>query len=133
MNEKKGTQFDLTATYTLTDKFGLGLNATTKKISAKESGDASWMGAAIYANYAVNETLTIGVRGEHIGDQDGLVLGVPDNHITSFTLSGNIHLGPITLIPEFRIDQSSKDAFLDKEGNATAVSPAMIFAAVYSF
>lgn len=132
-DEYTGTQFDLTATYTVTEAFGLGLNATTKMIHAEESGDANWFGAALYANYTFSELFTLGLRGEYIGDDDGLILGVPDNSITSFTLSGNFHLGPITLIPEFRIDQSSKDAYFDKDGNPTSNSPALIFAAVYSF
>lgn len=128
-----GTQIDLTATYFVSDEFGLGLNTTTQMVSAKESGDASWLGAALYANYVFSETFTLGLRGEYIGDGDGLILGVPDNSITSFTLSGNIHLGPIILIPEFRIDQSSKDAFFDKNGHPTSTSSALIFAAVYTF
>ncbi len=132
-NEVTGTQFDLTATYAVTDAFGLGLNATTKRVSAEEAGDSNWFGAALYANYAISETVTLGLRGEYIGDDDGLITGVADNSITSLTLSGNISLGPITLIPEFRVDHASEDSFFDKDGNPTATSPALIFAAVYSF
>lgn len=132
-DELVGTQIDLTATYAVSDAFGLGLNATTKTLKADESGDASWYGAALYANYAFSDAFTLGLRGEYIGDDDGLISGVADNSITSFTISGNIHLGPITLIPEFRVDTASEDAFTDKDGNPTSSSPAVIFAAVYSF
>ena len=132
-DEVRGTQFDLTATYAVNEAFGIGLNATSKMVSAEESADASWYGAALYANYAFSDAFTLGLRGEYIGDDDGLISGVIDNNITSFTLSGNIHLGPITLIPEFRIDTSKEDAFFDKDGHPTSTSPALIFAAVYSF
>ncbi|MEO1259090.1 MAG: porin [Bacteroidota bacterium] len=132
-DEIRGTQVDLTATYQVTDEFGLGLNTTTKTVSGDESGDASWFGAALYANYAFSDAFMLGLRGEYIGDDDGLIAGVMDNSITSITLSGNFHLGPITLIPEFRIDMAKEDAFTDKDGNPTSSSPALIFAAVYSF
>lgn len=132
-DEVRGTQFDLTATYAVSDAFGLGLNATTKTVSADESGDANWYGAALYANYAFSDAFTLGLRGEYIGDDDGLISGTPSNSITSLTLSGNIHLGPITLIPEFRLDAAKEDAFTDKDGNPTSNSPALIFAAIYAF
>lgn len=132
-DEVKGTQIDLTATYAISDQFALGLNATTKTVSADESGDANWFGTALYANYAFSDAFTLGLRGEYIGDDDGLISGVASNSITSFTISGNIHLGPITLIPEFRVDTAAEDAFLDKDGNPTSSSPALIFAAVYGF
>jgi len=132
-DEVRGTQFDLTATYEVNDAFGLGLNATTKMVTPEESPEGSWHGAALYANYALSETFTLALRGEYIGDDDGLISGVADNSITSLTLSGNISMGPITLIPELRVDSASEDSFLDKDGNPTSTSPAFIFAAVYAF
>ncbi len=128
-----GNQVDLTATYTVSDAFGLGLNTTYKTVKGKETAEANWFGAALYANYAFSDKFTLGLRGEYIGDEDGLISGVVDNSITSLTLSGNIHLGPITFIPEFRLDNAAKDAFLNADDEPSKTSSALIFAAVYQF
>jgi hypothetical protein len=132
-DELFGNQVDLTATYAVTDAFGLGLNTTMKTVKGDETPEASWFGAALYANYAFSEKFTLGLRGEYIGDEDGLITDVADNSITALTLSGNIHLGPITLIPEFRVDSAAKEAYLDSDGAPTKTTSALIFAAVYQF
>jgi hypothetical protein len=51
-DELFGNQVDLTATYAVTDAFGLGLNTTMKTVKGDETPEASWFGAALYANYA---------------------------------------------------------------------------------
>lgn len=128
-----GHQLDLTATFQATETLGLGLNATTKTVVNSDADNTGWFGAALYANYAVNEKVTLGFRGEYIGDEDGEISGVTDNSIIDLTLSGNIKIGALTLIPEFRVDIASEDVFTDADGNATGTSAALIFAAVYSF
>lgn len=132
-NDIFGHQVDLTATYTVSDALGLGLNTTMKMVSPDKGDATSWFGAAVYANYAISEAFTLGFRGEFIDDKDGLILGIPDNNITSFTLSGNFKIDNLTLIPEIRLDSAKEDAFLDEDGNATGTSAALIFAAVYAF
>ncbi|MCR9286885.1 porin [Saprospiraceae bacterium] len=132
-NEIFGHQVDLTATYAVSDAFGLGLNTTVKTVSPDKGDATSWFGAALYANYALSEAFTLGLRGEYIGDDDGLISGLAGNSITSLTLSGNVHLGPITLIPEIRVDSAKEDSFLDEDGSFTGSSAAFIFAAVYAF
>lgn len=132
-NEVFGHQVDLTATYTVSDALGLGLNTTIKNVSPDKGEGTSWFGAALYANYAFSDLFTLGLRGEYIDDKDGLILGVADNSITSITLSGNFKIDNLTLIPEFRLDSSKEDAFLDENGNPTGSSPSLILAAVYAF
>ncbi|MFT5166937.1 MAG: hypothetical protein ACI8P3_002169 [Saprospiraceae bacterium] len=129
----KGHQIDITATFQATEEFGLGLNATTKTVVVSEADNTSWFGAAIYANYAISDKFTLGLRGEYIGDDDGLITGTLDNSIFDFTLSGNIKVGALTLIPEFRVDVAGEEVFLDSDGEPTKTSAAVIFAAVYAF
>lgn len=129
----KGHQLDLTATFQASESFGLGLNATTKTVVNSDADNTGWFGAALYANYAVNENLVLGLRGEYIGDDDGEILGVSDNSIIDLTLSGNIKVGALTLIPEFRVDIASEEVFVDADGKATGTSAAFIFAAIYAF
>ena len=132
-NEVFAHQVDLTATYTISDAFGLGLNTTMKSVAPDKGDGTSWFGAALYANYAISDAVTLAFRGEFIDDKDGLILGLPDNSITSITLSGNFKVDNLTFIPEIRLDSSKEDAFLDSDGNPTGSSPAFIFAAVYAF
>lgn len=128
-----GHQLDLTATFQVTDDFGLGVNATTKTNVIDEGDNTKWFGAALYANYALSDAFTLGIRGEYIGDPDGLILGANDGSVFDFTISGNIKIGPVTLIPEFRIDAAGEDVFLDADELLASSSSALTFAAIYAF
>ena len=50
-----------------------------------------------------------------------------------YTLSGNYSVGNLTFIPEFRIDMTSEDSFMDADGKATNMMPTLNLAAVYKF
>jgi len=121
--EAKSSQLDLTATFQASEKFGLGLNATTKKVKMMGVADYTWSGAALYANLALSEGFTLAARGEFIEDKDGLIMGATEGSILGLTLSGNIHLGNLTIIPEFRTDSGPE---MDNIAG-------FILAAVYSF
>lgn len=128
-----GHQVDLTATFQATEQLGLGVNATTKTNVIEDGENTSWFGAALYLNYAFSDAFTLGLRGEYIGDGDGLILGAVDGSVFDFTVSGNIKVGPVTFIPEFRIDVAGEEVFVDADGDPTKTSPALIFAAIYAF
>jgi len=100
----------------------------------EEGETTSWFGAALYANYAFSDAFTLGFRGEYIGDADGEILGATDGSVTSFTLSGNYHVGGLKIIPEFRIDMAESEVFPDGDtGKFTDAVPVFLLAAVYSF
>lgn len=129
-----GHQFDLTATYTATKDLLVGVNATNKAIIVDGVDDnLSWAGAALYLNYQLKEKVGLGFRGEYFMDNDGVNFGTPDLNILGLTLSANLKCGPITFIPEFRLDSASEDIFTDKDGGATGISPTVLGAAVYAF
>ncbi len=126
-------QVDLTATLAL-GKLGLGLNVTDRMFDPAEGETNSWFGSAIYANYPLTEAAKIALRAEYISDQDGVITGVADNSILAWTLSGNIKAGPLTFIPEFRIDTTSKEGyFQDTDGKDTKSNAGLLFAAIYKF
>jgi hypothetical protein len=61
-----------------------------------------------------------------------------DGSVTEFTLSGNYKLGGLTIIPEFRVDMTSEDSFLQKSDLKTltpdkSLFPTVNVAAVYKF
>jgi len=133
-----GTQFDLTGTYQASKELLVGLNATYKMISVDISGadDQSWMGAALYMNYMVNDDLGLGFRGEYFDDADNAALGyafADGVNIIDLTFSANLKSGPLTFIPEFRVDLASEDIFVDSDGDPTSTSPMIFLAMVYGF
>lgn len=128
-------QIDLTAAFALSDKFNLGLNSTIKSIVAddEEKTTANWYGAAVYLDYALSENFTLGLRTEYFNDSSAAIFGVDDLSIIDVTLSGNIAIDALTIIPEIRIDSASSDIFTDADGAATGVSPSFLLAVVYEF
>lgn len=139
-------QVDLTAAFELTEKFTLGVNSTIKNIttdSRENIDDVSWFGGALYLGFAATDDVTIGLRTEYFNDgadavfdKSTLAADVEKVSVLATTLSANIKIGNLTLIPEFRIDSASEDVFINLAGDtpeATSTSPSFIMAAVYGF
>lgn len=150
-------QVDLTTGWNLGEKFYLGLNTTFQSIAAGEGfiaegdlqdadGDAaSFMGVALYPKISLSESFGLGLRAEylavkngHLGifgtdEQDLFGNEIGDGSVMEFTLSGNYTVGNLTFIPEFRIDMTSEDSFLDADKKATNMMPSLNLAAVYKF
>jgi hypothetical protein len=132
--EEFTNQFDLTATYALSDKVGLGFNGTKKSVKPTAGDASSWSGLALYSKFMLSDGFTLGLRGERIFDNYGLITGVEDNAITAFTVSGNFHIGNLTLIPEFRIDSGIKsDTFTSLDAKSLKSTSGLLMAVVYSF
>jgi hypothetical protein len=106
------TTLDLTVSYQVSPKVGLGLNVINK--SAKLSEDknaksASFTGIAAYLNYAVSDKFILAGRYENFNDSEGVAaLGAK---INAFTLSGNIKIDALTITPEIRFDSADKALF----------------------
>ena len=79
-----GHQVDVTATYQVTDKFGLGLNTTTRSSVVQDGETTSWWGGALYANYGFSDKFLLGFRGEYIGDADGCDPGIEGRECTEY-------------------------------------------------
>ena len=136
-----GTEFDLTTTYQITDAFKLGLNAANfaapKPTAGKRGGFA---GAALYPQYAVSSAVTLGLRAEYFKTYSGAYSSssapIPGENVTAFTLTDNIKGGPLTFIPEVRLDNASKLGalnFTDNNGALTKSASQFALAAVYAF
>ncbi len=137
---------DLVATYQITDKFSLGLNAATGVQDANGDGKydkESWGGFAIYPKYDVSSTFSIGaryesfdntnaVRGLRITNADQTFTGVS---VSSITLTPTITVadGHILLKPELRIDTFDKNFFTDGDGKATKSQTTLGLAMIYKF
>jgi len=132
-----GTEFDLTTAYQITDAFKLGLNAADFK--APGTGTVGgFTGVALYPQLAVSSAVTLGLRGEYFktkaGAYSSTAAPTPGNSVTGLTFTANIKGGPLTFIPEVRLDNMSKaDFFTDKNGAFTKSASQFALAAVYAF
>lgn len=131
-----GREVDLTTAYQITGEFKLGLNAAdfTAPGSSPKGG---FSGVALYPQYAVSSAVTVGLRGEYFKTKAGNYTSAsapqPGLSVTGLTLTANIKGGPLTFIPEVRLDNGSKDMFTDHNGAATKSASQFALAAVYAF
>jgi len=133
-----GTEIDLTTSYQITNAFKLGLNAADFS-AADAVGTGGFTGVALYPQLAVAKDVTLGLRGEYFKTKNGSVTTfgpAPGSSVTAFTLTANIKSGPLTFIPEVRLDHNKalSDGFT-KSGGITPTKSAsqFVLAAVYSF
>ncbi|WP_418263469.1 outer membrane beta-barrel protein [Flavobacterium faecale] len=129
-----GTIIDLTATFALSDKFTLGLNAADW--TAPGSGDVGYTGVALYPSVSVTDNFGLGLRAEYFkAKKDDSMIGLTaDNSVTALTLSANLKAGGFTFIPEFRLDSAKNNNFV-KSDMITPTKSASQFsvACVYGF
>lgn len=133
----RNDQIDLVMNYTFSSHFSLGYNGTYSQYGGSVP-DAGWWGSALYFNVDCNEKIGFTLRSEYFNDKDNLKVFTDKTTFTeggsiwAFTLSANYHVGPLTLIPEFRIDHATAPVFT-KGGNPKDNTANVLVAAVYSF
>lgn len=128
---ESGTEFDLTTTFQVTDEFMIGLNAASYNDGIDTA--TSFMGAALYLNYAFSDAFALGTRYEYFAAEGpGSALGI-DGNINAVTISANIGKGDLKLIPELRFDIASEDIFVDADKMATGSASQILVGAVYAF
>ena len=121
-----GTIVDLTASFQLSEKFKLGLNAA----DFSQEGDVGYTGLALYPGYNVNDNFSLGLRGEYFKYKQGS----GDTSVTALTFSANLKSGALTLIPEFRLDSNSdKILFVDSNSLSASSASQVSLALVYGF
>ena len=110
-----GTACDLTTAYQITSAFKLGLNAATYSTTHYSAG---FSGIAIYPQIAVSKVVTLGLREEYFKTDNGTAAStyaaagpLPGGSVIASTLSANIKTGPLTFIPEIRLDEVNKLAY----------------------
>jgi hypothetical protein len=130
-----GTVIDLTATFQLSEKFKLGLNAA----DFSNEGDVGYKGFALYPSVAITDAFALGLRAEYFEAKKGSVEGTDtygingDESVTAFTFSANYKVGGFTVIPEFRLDSNSEERFFESNGDATKSAAQATLAVVYGF
>ena len=101
VSDENKTQFDLTASKTISDSFGLGLNATYAKTTNDFDSalDGEWFSVVGYANYSFSPSLLLAYRIEYFDAKDaapsmGTLTG---SSVFANTVSLNYKVGKLTI------------------------------------
>ena len=127
-------EIDLVFSDILADKFNIGYNGAMRFVKPNAGSINSWWGSAIYLNFDPTTVFGLTIRTEYFNDEKS-VAGFGTN-IFDFTLSGNVHLDNLTIIPEFRMDAAKDPLFYtNTDGNMPTAknTGSFILAAVYHF
>ena len=129
---KSLSQLDLVVNSTLTSTFGIGFNATVQNRKTNlDSTSGSWWGSAVYLNFDPTPTTGITLRSEYIGDSKTIYFAT--KNIFANTLSVNCKVGPLTIIPELRVETSKSAIYFKKDGTGVKSTATALVAAVYKF
>jgi len=132
--KNKISQLDLVLNYAASSKLAVVYDGTVQNVDGK-----SWSSNALYFNYDPTSVFGLTLRGELFDNLTGArFVSVPGDYlqasIFAATLSANIKSGNLTIIPEFRIDNSNNKLFSSKNGLLDAKSASsFILAATYKF
>lgn len=132
----KNNQFDLVLTSKISSQFSVGFNGTVNSskfwVNKKYTDAMSWWGSALYLNFDPTSVFGLTLRGEYFSDKDGIKLPAA-GHVFATTLSANFKVDNLIFIPEFRVDNSNKLNFVDKNGAGKKSAASFILAAIYAF
>ncbi len=137
--EVQNNQYNLILQYQPTSKFGVVLSEYLSSYQAPGSNVKNWTSSTLYLNYDFTSLFGLTLRTEYFTDKDGRAvftdpIKFPNGgNILSFTLSGNFHLGSLTVIPELRLDNASENLFNTANGHGTQSTGNVLLAAYYKF
>jgi Putative beta-barrel porin-2, OmpL-like. bbp2 len=134
-------QIDAVVTAKFSDKFNIGFNGTVNSTrlwdGAKNIESKAWWGSALYLNFDPKAWFGLTLRGELFSDKNQFKAyssSSEGGNIFATTLSANFKKGGFTFIPEFRLDNASKQVlFVDKDGAFVKSASSFLIAAIYSF
>jgi hypothetical protein len=122
-----GFEVDYTGGFDASEDFFVGINAAY----ADNDGEGFY-GVDLYPQYGLSDTFTIGLRGEYFQTQSESVDDDPS--VIGLTLTGSLVIDEDLIIkPEFRLDSSSEDDFIDTDLMATKSLGSFVLAAIYKF
>lgn len=134
-------QLDVVITNAFTSTFSMGYNGTIASSKVKVNGKFGdlkpWWGSALYVTTDPATWLGLTLRGEYFKDKnvltDVFVKAAAGGSIFATTLSANFRISNLTIIPELRFDNASKEIFIKRSGSATQNTASALIAAVYKF
>jgi hypothetical protein len=108
---------DVIGTVKAADAVTLGVNADLGwEKDAVMTGNAIWMGAALYGKWDATAKVSLALRGEVFDDRDGARTGLAQTLVEG-TLSPAVKLGDnVVLRGDLRIDTSDQEPFMRSDG-----------------
>ncbi len=126
------TQFNLVVTGVLSDKFNIAYDGSLQS-TKQGTENSSWKSHALYLNYDPVKNFGLTLRADYFDDRKLAPLLGNARKVFAATLSGNIRIDNLSIIPELRLDNASGDTFTKGNGTATKRTAGFILAAVYRF
>jgi hypothetical protein len=126
------TQFNLVVTGTLSNQLGIAYDGSLQS-TKQATGNSSWKSHALYLNYDPTKTFGLTLRQDYFDDRKLNPLLSGANKIFATTLSGNVKVDNLTIIPELRLDNAKGAVFSKGDGTGTKSTLSFILAAVYKF
>jgi hypothetical protein len=123
------TQYNLVLSATLSSKISAVFDGSINQ-QKNPIGKSNWSSQAFYLNYDFSEKIGLTLREDFFNDRQNNPIGI--GNLNATTLSGKFKLNKLTLIPEFRIDNSTVPLFNTKTGTVSSASNFLV-AAVYTF
>lgn len=125
------SQVDLVLMGVISDKFAINYDGTIQSRKYGTASAESWSSNAVYLNFDPTSKFGLTLRGEYVSDTKNVV-GIGTS-IFIPTLSANIKIDNLTIIPEVRLD-NAKDAIFSKSSGASTKSYGQfVLAAAYKF
>lgn len=121
-----GFEIDYTGSIDLTKKLFLGINTAY----ADNEGEGFY-GAALYPQYEWKDSFKLGLRGEYFSRISNVIAN--ESSIFTLTLTGSYVVDELTIKPEIRLDNGSKDFFIDNDLMPTKSLASFLVAAIYKF
>ncbi|MGV3768247.1 MAG: outer membrane beta-barrel protein [Chitinophagaceae bacterium] len=137
--DSKTFQGDVVLTAGLSDKFSLGANASVNRNTYPVAGKKesfTWWGAAGYINFDPTESLGFTLRVENFDDKDQRNVfssAAAGGSVLATTLSTNIKIKSLILIPEIRFESAGEEIYENKSGASKKTNGHFLVAAVYQF
>ena len=100
--------------------------------SDKDADNAQFFTAYLYGKYAINDKVGIGARVGYLYNPDGFA-GVTGGgmHYADVTLTANYNIGPLRLVPEFRLDYCGDKVFIARDGGGSHLQYRLLMAAIF--
>lgn len=124
-------QADAVLTATISSKFNIGYNGTIQFRKPTIGNNGNWFGNALYLNLDPTEKFGLTLRSEYISDEKMIFFNT--KNIFANTLSANIKLGPLTVIPELRFESAQSPIYTKSNGAGVKSTGTGLMAVVYKF
>ncbi len=140
-DKAKTRQFDMVITGKVNDQFNVGINATTTNVRSLNISNIyekakSWWGTAAYLNFDPVKNLGFTLRSELFDDKYQLAaMGIAPYGATVFanTISANVKIGPVMIIPELRMESATNNIYSTKLGSERSSDISLLLGAYYKF